>query len=202
MFAKKVSQKEYDEMAEKYLLYETEYNNEKLRADNLEAKVRELEERIRELTEKGIVQPGLINKYNSLEAEYRTLVEANEKLKASSSAESSEIQELKAEVEKWKKSNTSIREMYELVTKALDEERAKKSKPIGGRNMADNQITKWEYKKIGYVDEKELNMLGEQGWEIAGMVSHPAGDNETFLKRPKQVQTQQKAPEPYPGYSR
>ena len=80
MFAKKVSQKEYDEMAEKYLLYETEYNNEKLRADNLEAKVRELEERIRELTEKGIVQPGLINKYNSLEAEYRTLVEANEKL--------------------------------------------------------------------------------------------------------------------------
>lgn len=199
MFAKKVSQKEYDEMAEKYLLYETEYNNEKLRADNLEAKVRELEERIRELTEKGIVQPGLINKYNSLEAEYRTLVEANEKLKASSSAESSEIQELKAEVEKWKKSNTSIREMYELVTKALDEERAKKSKPIGGRNMADNQITKWEYKYVSQ-NETELNKAGEQGWEA--MDTGTDNSTKILMKRPKITQTQQKAPEPYPGYSR
>ena len=197
MFAKKVSQKEYDEMAEKYLLYETEYNNEKLRADNLEAKVRELEERIRELTEKGIVQPGLINKYNSLEAEYRTLVEANEKLKASSSAESSEIQELKAEVEKWKKSNTSIREMYELVTKALDEERAKKSKPTGGRNMADNEITKWEYKQVPfYIDD--LQKMGEEGWEATGN-SNPNG---ILLKRPKKTQTQQRTSEPYPGYSR
>ena len=199
MFAKKVSQKEYDEMAEKYLLYETEYNNEKLRADNLEAKVRELEERIRELTEKGIVQPGLINKYNSLEAEYRTLVEANEKLKASSSAESSEIQELKAEVEKWKKSNTSIREMYELVTKALDEERAKKSKPIGGRNMADNQITKWVYKYVSQ-NETELNKAGEQGWEA--MDTGTDNSTKILMKRPKITQTQQKAPEPYPGYSR
>ena len=199
MFAKKVSQKEYDEMAEKYLLYETEYNNEKLRADNLEAKVRELEERIRELTEKGIVQPGLINKYNSLEAECRTLVEANEKLKASSSAESSEIQELKAEVEKWKKSNTSIREMYELVTKALDEERAKKSKPIGGRNMADNQITKWEYKYVSQ-NETELNKAGEQGWEA--MDTGTDNSTKILMKRPKITQTQQKAPEPYPGYSR
>lgn len=199
MFAKKVSQKEYDEMAEKYLLYETEYNNEKLRADNLEAKVRELEERIRELTEKGIVQPGVINKYNSLEAEYRTLVEANEKLKASSSAESSEIQELKAEVEKWKKSNTSIREMYELVTKALDEERAKKSKPIGGRNMADNQITKWEYKYVSQ-NETELNKAGEQGWEA--MDTGTDNSTKILMKRPKITQTQQKAPEPYPGYSR
>ena len=199
MFAKKVSQKEYDEMAEKYLLYETEYNNEKLRADNLEAKVRELEERIRELTEKGIVQPGLINKYNSLEAEYRTLVEANEKLKASSSAESSEIQELKAEVEKWKKSNTSIREMYELVTKALDEERAKKSKPIGGRNMADNQITKWEYKYVSQ-NETELNKAGEQGWEA--MDTGTDNSTKILMKRPKITQTQQKAPEPYPSYSR
>ena len=199
MFAKKVSQKEYDEMAEKYLLYETEYNNEKLRADNLEAKVRELEERIRELTEKGIVQPGLINKYNSLEAEYRTLVEANEKLKASSSAESSEIQELKAEVEKWKKSNTSIREMYELVTKALDEERAKKSKPIGGRNMADNQITKWEYTYVSQ-NETELNKAGEQGWEA--MDTGTDNSTKILMKRPKITQTQQKAPEPYPGYSR
>lgn len=197
MFAKKVSQKEYDEMAEKYLLYETEYNNEKLRADNLEAKVRELEERIRELTEKGIVQPGLINKYNSLEAEYRTLVEANEKLKASSSAESSEIQELKAEVEKWKKSNTSIREMYELVTKALDEERAKKSKPIGGRNMADNETTKWEYKQVPF-NIDNLQKMGEEGWEATGN-SNPNG---ILLKRPKKTQTQQRAPEPYPGYSR
>lgn len=197
MFAKKVSQKEYDEMAEKYLLYETEYNNEKLRADNLEAKVRELEERIRELTEKGIVQPGLINKYNSLEAEYRTLVEANEKLKASSSAESSEIQELKAEVEKWKKSNTSIREMYELVTKALDEERAKKSKPIGGRNMADNETTKWEYKQVPF-NIDNLQKMGEEGWEATGN-SNPNG---ILLKRPKKTQTQQRAPESYPGYSR
>ena len=68
--------------------------------------------------------------------------------------------------------------------------------------MADNQITKWEYKKIGNVNEKELNMLGEQGWEVTGIVSHPAGANETYLKRPKQVQTQQRAPEPYPDYSR
>ena len=197
MFAKKVSQKEYDEMAEKYLLYETEYNNEKLRADNLEAKVRELEERIRELTEKGIVQPGLINKYNSLEAEYRTLVEANEKLKASSSAESSEIQELKAEVEKWKKSNTSIREMYELVTKALDEERAKKSKPIGGRNMADNEPTKWDY-KYSTADINELQKNCEQGCESTG-ISNMEG---ILMKRPKKTQTQQRAPEPYPDYSR
>ena len=198
MFEKKVSQKEYDEMAEKYLLYETEYNNEKLRADNLEAKVRELEERIRELTEKGIVQPGLINKYNSLEAECRTLFEANEKLKASSSAESSEIQELKAEVEKWKKSNTSIREMYELVTKALDEERAKKSKPIGGKNMADNETTKWDYKYTPAGKIEELKKDGEQGWEATGILTNSG----VLMKRPKTAQTQQRAPEPYPGYSR
>ena len=65
--------------------------------------------------------------------------------------------------------------------------------------MADNQITKWEYKYVSQ-NETELNKAGEQGWEA--MDTGTDNSTKILMKRPKITQTQQKAPEPYPSYSR
>ena len=63
--------------------------------------------------------------------------------------------------------------------------------------MADNEITQWEYKKILNTDEAELNKLGEQGWEVTGVLPRENGPDQTILKRQK---VRQKQPE-Y-GYTR
>ena len=65
--------------------------------------------------------------------------------------------------------------------------------------MADNEPTKWEYKYVN-MDEQSLNTAGEQGWEA--LDTGNGGGTKLLMKRPKKTQTQQKAPEPYPGYSR
>lgn len=63
--------------------------------------------------------------------------------------------------------------------------------------MADNEPTKWDY-KYSTADINELQKNGEQGWESTG-ISNMEG---ILMKRPKKTQTQQRAPEPYPDYSR
>lgn len=64
--------------------------------------------------------------------------------------------------------------------------------------MADNEPTKWDYKYTPAGVIEELKKDGEQGWEATGILTNSG----VLMKRPKKTQTQQKAPEPYPSYSR
>ena len=58
--------------------------------------------------------------------------------------------------------------------------------------MEDDELTKWEYKwqdvasGYGPTTEKEVNQLGEQGWELAGITTGGTG----VFKRKKRPQTQ------------
>lgn len=54
-------------------------------------------------------------------------------------------------------------------------------------------LTQWEY-RMNYPKEDELNKLGEQGWEVAGIDSTAAPDKKVLLKRPKQPQQQPSRP--------
>ena len=82
--------------------------------------------------------------------------------------------------------------------------------PNGGRKMSE-ELTQWEYKTMRTVElrelsransldtsdsiDKELNRLGENGWEVTGTLPNENGEGRILMKRPKQ-----KAPD-Y-GYSR
>lgn len=99
-----------------------------------------------------------------------------------------------------KEKDEKYNEMYNRLSTALNQERAineELKKNNGGKKMADNEITKWEYKRIDTSSEEVLNELGEQGWEVAGTYSSDTNPNQTLLKRPKVKQRQ-----PDYGYER
>ncbi len=88
---------------------------------------------------------------------------------------------------------------------ALYNERAEnaelKEKLNNGGNRMSNEVTQWEYRAILTSDGKgngnidELNKLGKDGWEVAGIQAPTAPMEKYILKRPKQKE------EDY-GYSR
>ncbi len=50
-------------------------------------------------------------------------------------------------------------------------------------------LTQWEYKKVGFKDvlnEEVLNKLGSEGWEMAGSFPSSMGAGQAIMKRPKQ----------------
>ena len=51
-------------------------------------------------------------------------------------------------------------------------------------------MQKWEYKVLFKIDERELNELGDKGWELVGIACHAndcsADYDPAVLKRPKQ----------------
>ena len=43
---------------------------------------------------------------------------------------------------------------------------------------------KWEYKKVGVLDEKSMNALGRIGWELVAVIGDCNGSTHTmFFKR-------------------
>ena len=86
---------------------------------------------------------------------------------------------------------------------ALYNERAEnaelKDKLNNGGNRMSNEVTQWEYKTLKTApfadDEKELNELGKNNWEIASTITNGYGEGRIVFKRPKQKE------EDY-GYSR
>jgi hypothetical protein len=53
-------------------------------------------------------------------------------------------------------------------------------------------MQKWEYKRVPYITENELDQLGNEGWELVSVVADVSGDAHgmsssfvAYLKRPK-----------------
>lgn len=60
--------------------------------------------------------------------------------------------------------------------------------------MAD--ITQWEYKSVYSVEDKDLNELGKEGWELSAADMSNGNTTKLIMKRPKQPQR----PAPSDGY--
>lgn len=217
MFGKKVSSAEYEEMSQRYLTYEAAYMNEKSRTDELKNEVLQLKQKLSEISQNGIVAPGVIEKCNAL-------AEENQKLKQNSSTDGEVLNSLKAQLEEALKTAKDADDFSNRLLQALDAERAKTSEltrrlqnmPKGEKTMSED-FTQWEYKTAGSnqleegsyggfndwkmdrqaVMNKNLNILGSEGWEVTGTFSGPAGGGCFIMKRPKRQKQ-----EPDYGYSR
>lgn len=114
---------------------------------------------------------------------------------------------LKKELEELKQKSLQELGQAEIIRKnsalqnALNVERAKTAEleqklKSGGKKMSE-ELTQWEYKQIEKYDinEKNLNELGKEGWEMAGTLAYGNGAVSAIMKKPKQK-------EPDYGYTR
>ena len=76
MFNKKVSIEEYNEVYEKYLVYEASCKNAELRNEELEKEVLSLKQQLLELQEKGVIAPDFIKNHNALAEKHEMLLKA------------------------------------------------------------------------------------------------------------------------------
>ncbi len=189
MFGKKVSEAEYNELEQKYLTFECAYNNEHAKCSDLEQQVKELTDQINRLKEAGNVLPeDLVKRAENAEnqiKELNVLLEV-EKSKNSSSEGNKQLQ-------------ANYEKMYEIAAQELETEKSKnaeltaKLQLFSGGNRMDK--TEWEYKVIEQnssddvaKNEKELQQLGSQNWEVTGvMPQNSSNNNQIILKRPKQT---------------
>lgn len=189
MFGKKISEAEYNELEQKYLTFECAYNNEHAKCSDLEQQVKELTDQINRLREAGNVLPeDLIKRAENAEnqvKELNILLEV-EKSKNSSSEGNKQLQ-------------ANYEKMYEITAQELETEKSKnaeltaKLQSFSGGNRMDK--TEWEYKVIKQnssddvaKNEKELQQLGSQNWEVTGvMPQNSSNNNQIILKRPKQT---------------
>lgn len=189
MFGKKISEAEYNELEQKYLTFECAYNNEHAKCSDLEQQVKELTDQINRLREAGNVLPeDLIKRAENAEnqvKELNILLEV-EKSKNSSSEGNKQLQ-------------ANYEKMYEITAQELEAEKSKiaeltaKLQSFSGGNRMDK--TEWEYKVIKQnssddvaKNEKELQQLGSQNWEVTGvMPQNSSNNNQIILKRPKQT---------------
>ena len=197
MFGKKVSEAEYNELEQKYLTFECAYNNEHAKCSDLEQEVNKLTEQINRLKEAGNVLPeDLVKRAENAENQVKELTVLLE-VEKSKNQDSEGNKQFQANYEK----------MYEIAAQELETEKSKnaeltaKLQAFSGGNRMDK--TEWEYKVIKQnssddvaKNEKELQQLGSQNWEVTGvMPQNSSNNNQIILKRPKQ-------PIPEYGYSR
>ena len=128
--------------------------------------------------------------------------ELKEKL-ASGNGNTAPETNLMAKVAELEKDLNHANDRADALSNALNEERAenenlKEKLKNGGKKMG-NEVTQWEYKTLKTTsfadDEKELNELGKNNWEIASTITNGYGEGKIVFKRPKQKE------EDY-GYSR
>ena len=206
MFKKKVSLDEYNEVCEKYLVFEASYKNAELKNEELEKEVSSLKKQLLELQENGVIAPDFIKNHNELAEKYKMLLNSVSQNSNLVETLQNEAEKLKIQAEEYREACTKACQQKNELLEQLDEERAKnrmlesKINTTGGNKMADNnQITQWEYKYVS-MDEKSLNQAGEQGWEA--MDTGNGGGSKLLMKRPKQKpQPHQSNPYDY-GYSR
>ena len=189
MFGKKVTEAEYNELEQKYLTFECAYNNEHAKCSDLEQQVKELTDQINRLKEAGNVLPeDLVKRAENAENQVKelTVLLEVEKSKNSSSEGNKQLQ-------------ANYEKMYEIAAQELETEKSKnaeltaKLQLFSGGNRMDK--TEWEYKVIKQnssddvaKNEKELQQLGSQNWEVTGvMPQNSSNNNQIILKRPKQT---------------
>ena len=111
---------------------------------------------------------------------------------------------LMAKVAELEKDLNHANDRADALSNALNEERAEnenlKEKLKNGEKKMGNEVTQWEYRILRTHGESEanideLNKLGKDGWEVAGIEAPSAPLERYVLKRPKQKE------EDY-GYSR
>ena len=173
MFGNKISESDYNEVSEKYLMAEAAYNNEKLKSEELQKTVIALQNQINEIKNKGIVEPELIQKYNTLKTENEKLRIEKEEEHASLLALDEELSDKIDEIEKLKKSSSSnsidiidsinndlkknedLINSYQTINELQNKLNAEKSKnaileeklKYGGKKMQ-YELTQWEYKTV------------------------------------------------------
>ena len=189
MFGKKVSEAEYNELEQKYLTFECAYNNEHAKCSDLEQEVNKLTEQIKRLKEAGNVLPeDLVKRAETAENQVKELTVLLE-VEKSKNQDSEGNKQLQVNYEK----------MYEIAAQELETEKSKvaeltaKLQSFSGGNRMDK--TEWEYKVIKQnssddvaKNEKELQQLGSQNWEVTGvMPQNSSNNNQIILKRPKQT---------------
>jgi hypothetical protein len=57
------------------------------------------------------------------------------------------------------------------------------SQSNGQDNVADPKLAKWEYKILVHPDDKRLNELGQEGWELVTVTTSPGSGVTSYLKR-------------------
>ena len=197
MFGKKVSEAEYNELEQKYLTFECAYNNEHAKCSDLEKQVLELTDQIKKLREAGNVLPeDLVKRAEEAEAKASELAGLLEAEKSKNSDSGAYLQLLKGS----EQLQANYKQMYESALRELEDEKTKNAELSarlqsfsGGKTMADNQVTQWEYKTLHHTlhdedkdFERNLNNLGQNGWEAAGTFSTEMGTGTMVFKRPKQ----------------
>ena len=198
MFGKKVSEAEYNELEQKYLTFECAYNNEHAKCSDLENQVLELTDQIKKLREAGNVLPDdLVKRAEEAEAKASELARLLEAEKSKNSDSGAYLQLLKGS----EQIQENYKQMYESALRELEDEKTKNAELTarlqtfsGGKTMADNnQVTQWEYKTLHHTlhdedkdFERNLNNLGQNGWEAAGTFSTEMGTGTMVFKRPKQ----------------
>ena len=202
MFKKKVSLDEYNEVCEKYLVFEASYKNAELKNEELEKEVLSLKKQLLELQENGVIAPDFIKNHNELAEKYKMLLNSVSQNSNLVETLQNEAEKLKIQAEEYREACTKACQQKNELLEQLDEERAKnkmlesKINANGGNKMADNN-TQWEYKYVS-ADLQEMSEAGEQGWEATGN----SNVNGILCKRPKQ-QKQNTQSNPYDyGYSR
>lgn len=200
MFGKKVSEAEYNELEQKYLSFECAYNNEHAKCSDLEQEVKELTDQIKRLKEAGNVLPeDLVKRAEDAESKAKELAELLE-------AEKSKNQDSEVNMQMLKTNEQLLagnKQLYESTLRELEAEKTKNAELTaklqtfsGGKTMADNQITQWEYKEMSANRIEEINEAGKEGWEATGNTT----GHGILFKRPKQ--NPQRQQEPDYGYSR
>lgn len=197
MFGKKVSEAEYNVLEQKYLTFECAYNNEHAKCSDLENQVLELTDQIKKLREAGNVLPDdLVKRAEEAEAKASELAGLLEVEKSKNSDSGAYLQLLKGS----EQLQANYKQMYESALRELEDEKTKNAEFTarlqafsGGKTMADNQVTQWEYKTLHHTlhdedkdFERNLNNLGQNGWEAAGTFSTEMGTGTMVFKRPKQ----------------
>lgn len=203
MFKKKVSLEEYNEVCEKYLVFEASYKNAELKNEELEKEVLSLKKQLLELQENGVIAPDFIKNHNELAEKYKMLLNSVSQNSNFVETFQNEAEKLKIQAEEYREACTKACQQKNELLEQLDEERAKnrilesKINTTGGNKMA--ELTQWEYKFVD-INEADLNKAGLEGWEALDSGGDHA--NKLIMKRPKQKpQPNQSNPYDY-GYSR
>lgn len=213
MFGKKMSLEEYNEVYEKYQVFEASCKNAELKNEELEKEVLSLKKQFLELTDQikklkkagNVLPEDLVKRAEEAEIKAKELTVLLEIEKSKNKDSEVNMQMLKSN-EQLLAGNKLL---YESALRELEAEKTKNAELTaklqtfnGGNKMA--ELTQWEYKyvKQDMSNQKELNEAGVKGWEAAGTFSNSGGSNYILLKRPKQKsQPNQSNPYDY-GYSR
>ena len=206
MFGKKVSLEEYNEVYEKYQVFEASCKNAELKNEELEKEVLSLKKQFLELTDqiKKLKKAGNVLPEDLVKRAEEAEIKAKE-LTVLLEVKKSKNQDSEVNMQMLKSNEQLLADNKLLYESALRELEVEKTKNVeltaklqtfnGGNKMA--ELTQWEYKTLDTWSgdkeiDKKLQQLGENGWEQSGQINSSQGATDKLLfKRPKQKQNNQ-----------